>query len=91
MQFVQSLGYYAQFIIQLGWHTDAFEQMGKSSSAAYKRFVPDGFENPDGPDKWIDAWTMFYWGWWISWSPFVGKLEWQPVHDVLGRGKICLM
>lgn len=18
------------------------------------------------------AWTMFYWGWWISWSPFVG-------------------
>ncbi|MGN8157532.1 BCCT family transporter [Salinisphaera sp. RV14] len=19
-----------------------------------------------------DAWTLFYWGWWISWSPFVG-------------------
>ena len=51
--------------------------MGKSSSAAYKRYVPDGFENPDGPDKWIDAWTMFYWGWWISWSPFVGKLKRQ--------------
>ncbi|RSL29883.1 BCCT family transporter [Salibacterium salarium] len=21
---------------------------------------------------WIDAWTIFYWAWWISWSPFVG-------------------
>ena len=22
--------------------------------------------------KWIDWWTVFYWGWWISWAPFVG-------------------
>ncbi len=21
---------------------------------------------------WQQAWTIFYWGWWISWSPFVG-------------------
>lgn len=21
---------------------------------------------------WIDGWTVFYWAWWISWSPFVG-------------------
>ncbi|WP_078595711.1 BCCT family transporter [Evansella clarkii] len=21
---------------------------------------------------WIDNWTIFYWAWWISWSPFVG-------------------
>lgn len=21
---------------------------------------------------WIDSWTLFYWAWWISWSPFVG-------------------
>lgn len=21
---------------------------------------------------WIDTWTIFYWAWWISWSPFVG-------------------
>ncbi len=20
----------------------------------------------------MDGWTMFYWGWWISWCPFVG-------------------
>ncbi|WP_243697280.1 BCCT family transporter [Aeromicrobium phragmitis] len=22
--------------------------------------------------EWQAAWTTFYWGWWISWSPFVG-------------------
>lgn len=21
---------------------------------------------------WINGWTVFYWAWWISWSPFVG-------------------
>ena len=55
--------------------------MGKSSSAGYKRFVPEGFETPDGPDQWIDAWTMFYWGWWISWSPFVGKMKWSILES----------
>lgn len=22
--------------------------------------------------QWIDNWTIFYWAWWIAWSPFVG-------------------
>lgn len=22
--------------------------------------------------SWFSDWTLFYWGWWISWSPFVG-------------------
>ena len=24
------------------------------------------------PNDWIGGWTIFYWGWWIAWSPFVG-------------------
>ena len=24
------------------------------------------------PSSWVGEWTLFYWGWWISWSPFVG-------------------
>ena len=24
------------------------------------------------PNGWIGGWTIFYWAWWISWSPFVG-------------------
>ncbi len=22
--------------------------------------------------SWVNEWTVFYWAWWISWSPFVG-------------------
>lgn len=22
--------------------------------------------------SWINAWTIFYWAWWVSWAPFVG-------------------
>ena len=28
-------------------------------------------ESYSGTD-WQHSWTVFYWGWWISWSPFVG-------------------
>lgn len=23
-------------------------------------------------ESWLGTWTTYYWGWWISWSPFVG-------------------
>jgi choline/glycine/proline betaine transport protein len=26
----------------------------------------------DRRDDWIGGWTLLYWGWWVSWSPFVG-------------------
>jgi len=29
-------------------------------------------DNDGGKAGWINAWTIFYWGWWISWAPFVG-------------------
>ena len=57
--YVQSLGYYLQNFIQIGFHTDAYAQVGNA---------PDGKENPN----WMLGWTVAYWGWWISWSPFVG-------------------
>ncbi len=53
------IGYYLQYIMQLGFHTDAFAQQGNS---------PDGKEEP----LWMNWWTIFYWGWWIAWCPFVG-------------------
>ncbi|AEH61045.1 choline/carnitine/betaine transporter [Methanosalsum zhilinae DSM 4017] len=34
----------------------------------YLTFQTDAFIGLD----WQKSWTMFYWGWWISWSPFVG-------------------
>jgi choline/glycine/proline betaine transport protein len=29
-------------------------------------------ESYEGEDNWQSYWTIFYWAWWISWSPFVG-------------------
>ncbi|MFC4334509.1 choline BCCT transporter BetT [Salininema proteolyticum] len=25
-----------------------------------------------GADEWMNAWTLFFWAWWIAWAPFVG-------------------
>ena len=37
-------------------------------------FVPMGFQtfNEGSNAAWQGGWTIFYWGWWISWAPFVG-------------------
>ena len=45
--FVQSTGYYMQWLVQIGFHTDAFAMRGDA---------PDGKEAP----MWMDAWTIFY-------------------------------
>ena len=57
--YVQSIGYYLQYILQIGFHTDAFAQLGNA---------PDNRE----ATEWMNDWTIFYWGWWIAWCPFVG-------------------
>lgn len=57
--YVQSIGYYLQYVVQVGFHTDAFAQLGNA---------PDKLEAAE----WMNDWTIFYWGWWIAWSPFVG-------------------
>ena len=45
--FVQSCGYYLQWIVQLGFHTDAF---------AMQNDAPDGKSAPN----WMNDWTIFY-------------------------------
>ncbi|EIE97120.1 BCCT family transporter [Saccharomonospora glauca] len=34
-------------------------------------FNTTAYEGADG-NEWQGWWTTFYWGWWISWAPFVG-------------------
>mgnify|MGYP002866497418 FL=1 len=34
-------------------------------------FTVSAFQGTAGED-WQSSWTSFYWGWWISWAPFVG-------------------
>ena len=57
--YVQGVGYYLQYAIQLSTHTEAYAQEGNA---------PDGKKNP----SWIENWTLFCLRWWISWSPYIG-------------------
>jgi choline/glycine/proline betaine transport protein len=49
-----------------------------SSAGAYLQRLPElslqmfAFSEDAGSSGWLGSWTLFYWGWWISWSPFVG-------------------
>jgi len=44
------------------------------STGFYAQVLPElSFWNEAfGESGWQGSWTVFYWGWWISWSPFVG-------------------
>ncbi len=50
--------------------------MGMVISGAGEYFwnvIPMGFWIDNEPDRqWQSWWTIFYWGWWIAWCPFVG-------------------
>jgi choline/glycine/proline betaine transport protein len=47
------------FVQNLGYYTAIFPRLS---------FWTETFTGTN----WQDGWTVFYWGWWISWSPFVG-------------------
>lgn len=77
--FVQSVGYYIQYVIQLGSITSAFattpfELFDAHNTDLSPAVSPAGaiHESTTENAKWMDWWTLFYWGWWIAWSPFVG-------------------
>jgi len=46
------------------------ENLGNYVAVMVERGLKVGAYDPD--NSWIGDWTIFYWGWWISWSPFVG-------------------
>jgi len=45
-----------------------------TSIGAYAGILPElaFWTQTAGGETWQSGWTIFYWGWWISWSPFVG-------------------
>lgn len=62
-----SFGYYLWYLPKISFHTDAWEELGAASLGLGG--APDG---RGGKAGWMNGWTIFYWGWWISWGPFVG-------------------
>jgi len=104
--YVQSIGHYAQYIVMVGFQTDAFEQLSHEFVPSSNLWDQAGFRDVDNDaatpktwankvytdvsaatgqpmadpreyygshnSAWIDWWTIFYFGWWVSWAPFVG-------------------
>ena len=35
-------------------------------------FWTNSYKGVAKKNNWQNTWTVFYWAWWISWSPFVG-------------------
>eukprot|EP00930_Biecheleria_cincta_P039562 TRINITY_DN2718_c0_g1_i1.p1 TRINITY_DN2718_c0_g1~~TRINITY_DN2718_c0_g1_i1.p1 ORF type:complete len:1083 (+),score=158.12 TRINITY_DN2718_c0_g1_i1:304-3249(+) len=64
--FVQSIGQYINFLPKIGFYTGAFDQPEHAAPDGRQEYGP-----PTGAG-WMNDWTIFYWGWWISWAPFCG-------------------
>lgn len=47
------------------------ENLGGYMSVIFERSLLIEGRN-EGEAEWIQGWSVFYWGWWISWAPFVG-------------------
>jgi hypothetical protein len=62
---VQVTGYYFWYIVKIGFWCDGWARLGGKDMGL-------GGVDVGGGSTWIIDWTIFYWGWWISWGPFVG-------------------
>jgi BCCT family betaine/carnitine transporter len=60
------------FVIFAGPTIEILKTMLVTTTSYVSNFA--SFSNPFGreDEAWMQGWTIFYWAWWISWSPFVG-------------------
>ena len=60
------------FVLILGQGHSIFISLADTTGAYLVNLLPlsNSFGRED--DTWFHGWTVFYWAWWISWSPFVG-------------------
>ncbi|AMN49234.1 MULTISPECIES: BCCT family transporter [unclassified Psychrobacter] len=62
------------FVIILGPTQFIFNSFVENIGNYLHQVIPLGTwtESYEGQENWQSSWTIFYWAWWISWSPFVG-------------------
>ncbi|MEE6297206.1 BCCT family transporter [Georgenia wangjunii] len=63
-------------VLVLGPSLFVLREFVQSIGAYLQNFVRLSFatlpyQGPEG-ESWLAGWTTYYWGWWMSWSPFVG-------------------
>ena len=60
------------FVIVIGQGFGIFSGLFDTTAAYVKNLIPLSNWIDREDDKFYHGWTVFYWAWWISWSPFVG-------------------
>lgn len=62
------------FVIILGPTQFIFNSFFENIGNYLHQVIPLGLwtESYEWQANWQSSWTVFYWAWWISWSPFVG-------------------
>src|SRR5215204_5652742 len=61
------------FLVVVGPTVFIFNTFTESVGGYFANLIPMSFRTAAfGDADWLAAWTIFYWAWWISWTPFVG-------------------
>ena len=60
------------FVLVAGPTAIIFITMGDTLLHYFMNIVPLSNWMGRSDEAWMQGWTVFYWAWWISWSPFVG-------------------
>ncbi|WP_135305596.1 BCCT family transporter [Haloarcula amylovorans] len=52
------------------------------------------YMNTGSDSSWVGSWTIFYWAWWFSWTPFVGLFiarvsRGRTIREVVGTGVLA--
>lgn len=68
---IKMAGLFLIVILILGPTIFIFRSFGNSIGYYLNNFFELSFFSENG-SGWQGSWTIFYWTWWISWSPFVG-------------------
>ena len=60
------------FVLVLGMGSQFGSEFISTTTQYFANIIPLSNWIDRDDDAWFHGWTVFYWAWWISWSPFVG-------------------
>ncbi|WP_435100014.1 BCCT family transporter [Arhodomonas sp. AD133] len=63
------------FVFVMGPTVFLLDSLVQNIGEYIRQLVPLSFKvraYDEAGHEWAKSWTLFYWGWWISWAPFVG-------------------
>lgn len=60
------------FVLLVGPTLAIFTYLGTTLAGYIENLIPLSNWVGREDDKFFHGWTVFYWAWWVSWSPFVG-------------------